>query len=323
MCADAPVVVDNQSIWLYWQREPALIVLCVTTAVLYLDYALTSALINIKPALCCGFLLALLGRHLSSNRAFTQCAGAPPIKLWHGLLFILSHLAVIGTAWKLSKMGIAYDRNLAPPAYIVAARYLIIVPTILLLPWEAWCRFDRLYRAEWMSAVIALLTFNPGRLFATAWPWYSSALAHFVYALANPFVSGLQYDGMSFATLSGPALDTTITFDCGGLRIIELFQFLFGLILIVDWNELNRRRALVGYFAGLVMILLANASRIALLVIVGNSVSVDLVMSQHVSASWLFIAIALVGYVLVAYPWMLSDAHLGIAGVQDVPGTAV
>jgi hypothetical protein len=296
--------------WLYCQGESAVIILCLTTLVLTLEYALVPALCNIKPALSCGLLLALVLRHLSSNRASVLCAGASAIKPWRVLLFILFHLVMIGAAWTLNNVGITYDRSLTLPAPVAAARYLIIAPTILLLPWKAWCRFDRLYRAEWISALIALFTFDPSRIFAAAWPWYSSALAHSVYTLANPFVSGLQYAGTSFPTLSGPALDTTITFNCGGVLVVELFQFLFGLILIFDWNMLNRRRALIGYFAGLAIILLANAWRIGLLVIFGNCISADLVISQHLAASWCFIAIALLGYLLVVYPWFLSKVQL-------------
>jgi len=93
------------------------------------------------------------------------------------------------------------------------------------------------------------------------------------------------------------------------MLIVQLFQLLFGILVIVDWNELNRLRTFLGYLAGIGVLLLANVLRIALLVITGNRISADLVVSEHLPASWLVIAVALIAYIVVVYPWMLNEKH--------------
>lgn len=280
-------------------------VFALNTVVLFLDHLCVPAVANIKPALTSAFLFALLLRGFSRTK--TTAHFGLVIKRWRVAMFCSCHLALILVTWILGRLGLLDTRFVALPIPLAVLKYLILLPTIVLLPAEAWYRFERLYRAEWMAAMIAILTFRPSRICALLWPRYSVLLARSIYALAAPFVSGLRYVGAEFPTLKGPALDTTITFACGGLLIVELFQWLFAIIAIVDWNRLRRGRTLVAYFMGICLLLLANVFRIALLVIAGNRFSADLVVSQHLPASWFVIAVALVIYVLLVYPWMLHE----------------
>lgn len=287
------------------QEWPLLLALSLNTIVLFVDHLCVPALANIKPALSSAFLLALLLQGFPRTK--TTAHFGLVIKRWRVAMFCSCHLAVILVTLTLGRVGLLDTRVVALPIPLAVLKYLILLPTIVLLPAQAWYRFEQLYRAEWMAALIALLTFRPSRICALLWPRYSSLLAHSIYGLAAPFVSGLQYVGAEFPTLKGPALDTTITFACGGLLIVELFQWFFGIIVIVDWNRLQRGRTLAAYFIGICLLLQANVFRIALLVIVGNRVSADLVVSQHLPASWLVIAVALVIYVLLVYPWMVNE----------------
>lgn len=300
-----PTFADTSPIAHYCHHWPILLILLLNTIVLFLDHLCVPAVANIKPALSSAFLLTLLLQRFSTTSIAAQCPVV--ITRWRVVLFFSCHLAVIVVTWALGRLGLFDTRVVTVSTTVAALKYLILLPTIVLLPGQAWYRFERLYRAEWIAAMIAILTFSPSRICALLWPGYSWLLAHSIYALAAPFVSGLQYFGAAFPTLRGPTLDTTITFACGGLLIVELFQLVFGIIVLVDWNRLNRGRTLVGYLAGICLLLLANVVRIALLVIVGNRVSADLVVSQHLPASWFAIAVALVAYVLVVYPWMLNE----------------
>jgi exosortase/archaeosortase family protein len=154
--------------------------------------------------------------------------------------------------------------------------------------------------------VVALVTFFPYRIFVTTWPIYSQVLGHFVHALAGFFVPGLGYQADGAPTLTGPALDVRILFSCGGLDGIRLFQVLFGLLLVLDWDRLRRWRALIGYFAGMAIVLLANALRIALMVVIGNRVSAEFVVRYHLNAGWIFFTSVFLLYLLVAYRWLLG-----------------
>jgi exosortase/archaeosortase family protein len=85
-----------------------------------------------------------------------------------------------------------------------------------------------------------------------------------------------------------------------------LFQVLFGLLLVLDWDRLRRWRALVGYFAGMAIVLLANALRIALMVVIGNRVSAEFVVRYHLNAGWIFFTSVFLLYLLVTYRWLLG-----------------
>jgi exosortase/archaeosortase family protein len=73
------------------------------------------------------------------------------------------------------------------------------------------------------------------------------------------------------------------------------------LLLVLDWDRLQRRRAFIGYFAGMAIILLANALRITLMVVLGNRVSSELVVRYHLNAGWVFFTSVFLFYLLVTY----------------------
>lgn len=291
--------------------EPAIVVFSLTLVAICVDYALAPALNVWNPALSCGFLLLLLLRRGSSHPPCGAMATTPAIarKKPRILLFFLIHLTAVGIFRLLpSPIANLQHGGIAEIAF-AAAKYLIPLPTILLLTRAEWRRFEKLYRAEWVASSILLFTFFPYRLFSFIWPWYSRLLGRLVYAAAQPLVSGLAYIPWPAPTLLGPRLDVTIDFSCNGLQGVKLFQIIFAIILVLDWTLLNRKRALSGYFAGLAMMLAANAARIVLLVALGNHISPDLILRYHVGAGWIFFAGAFLAYLLLAYNWLVAPAH--------------
>jgi exosortase/archaeosortase family protein len=74
--------------------------------------------------------------------------------------------------------------------------------------------------------------------------------------------AGLAYLGDSNPTLSGPDLDVTIVPECSGINGLELFDYLFGVVAVLDWNRLRKGRVLFAYGTGLFAMLLGNAIRI-------------------------------------------------------------
>lgn len=271
-----------------------------------LDYLLAPALNTVTPALSCCLLLLLLLRRLSHDDALAQSAVIGGISNRRLSVFLMLHLAGLAL-FRMVHTGIGADSPGNPPVGLsfAAAKYLVLLPTAFLLPWTGWRRFDRLYRAEWVAAVLALLTINPYRIFVAAWPWYCQGLGHFAHVLAQPFVANLQYVSLPTPTITGPALDVRILFACNGLEAIKLFQMLFGLMLVVDWPVLNKRRALIGYFAGMAGMLLANAVRIALLVVAGN-LAPHWTVQYHLTAGWVFFAIVVVVYIMSFYGWLVQ-----------------
>jgi exosortase/archaeosortase family protein len=86
-----------------------------------------------------------------------------------------------------------------------------------------------------------------------------------------------------------------------------LFDLLFGLVALVDWNELDRKRLLIAYFAGNAVIVVTNVLRIALLVAVGNLIGPHYATGTfHVNAGWVFFSIVNIIFLALTYRWMLN-----------------
>ncbi len=295
-----------------------------TLAAICLDYILVPSLNTVVPVVSCGMLLFFLLRHRATDSLQAQGNADVGSRV---LLFFSLHLAAVGIIWASHGMiEQAAAEDSLPNIGSVAAKYLVLAPTIVLLPMAGWRRFHRLYRAELVAAAIALFTLFPYRVFAASWPWYSQALGHAAHVFALPFVSGLQYISSPSPVLTGPKLDVTILFWCSGLEAVKLFQIFFVVMLLVDWPTINRRRALAGYFLGLALMLAANVVRISLLVIVGNRVP-EFTVHHHITAGWIFFALILVVYILATHRWLMAhpgnpNPNSGASAIQSSPSTS-
>jgi exosortase/archaeosortase family protein len=159
-----------------------------------------------------------------------------------------------------------------------------------------------------------LLTYFPGRALEGMWPWYGQALGWVAYTVSRLFVSGVGYIGALNPTLTGSQLSVTILKSCSGISGIELFDYLFSVVIIVDWNRLHKGRALAGYFAGVAAMLLGNVLRISSFVVLGNHGLAEQISHYHISAGWIFFTAVFLIYLSVAYSWMLhkrEDAEPG------------
>ena len=283
-----------------------------TFAAVCLDSALVSDLNTIAPAFSCGLLLLLMLRRLPAEAVSTQSTRLQtglPLATWRLFCFFALHLSVIGAGLALGSVWRG-PHSTFQAALLAASKYLILVPTAILLPGFAWRSFGRLYRAECVAAVIALVSFYPLRIFTMAWPWYGQALGRSVYALCHLFVPSMGYVPSLTPTLLGPNLDVTIVFGCSGLQGIKLFQILFALMLIVDWNQMNRRRAVAAYFGGLAAMLIANAIRITLLFVLGNTRLRTQVIEYHLTAGWLLFTLAFIVYLFAIYRWLFKTPEV-------------
>lgn len=264
---------------------------------------------NQSPFWALGFLLALILRRQPREDP-VEGTGTTLNWAWpRAALFVLLHAGIVllGRSASETLVQAASQPTLGSGA-IASLKLLVLLPTLALFPPLAWRPLARKYAAELITAGIVLLTWNPSRLFETVWPSYSAYLGRFVYALGGLFVAGLGYVPGAIPTLIGPKLDVSILFACSGLNGVKLFQILFGVMLLVDWNRLKKMRALAAYFAGLVAMLVANALRIALLVVLGNRVSADLVVRFHIDAGWVFFTSTFLVFLVISYRWLLGSS---------------
>ncbi len=298
--------VELPVLWTRCRQEPVFLVAVAPLFLLSIDFFLAPALRNTSFFLATALFFALVVRHLSLQPVDktidkTQSA-VSPLRL---TIFCFLHLPLIALANLLGSRDAVYD-----PSYsgllLAAAKVLVFLPTAVLLTRQTRQSLLRQFRPELIASGIALLTYFPFRLFFAAWSFYSTLLAHSVQFLAGLFVTGLVYVPGTNPTITGPVLDVHILFGCSGLDGMRLFQILFFLLLVCDWDRMRRWRTLTGYAAGLSAILLANAMRIAAMVVIGNRISADLVMRYHLEAGWVYVTAVFLLFLLLSYRWLLA-----------------
>jgi exosortase/archaeosortase family protein len=276
-------------------------------AAVWFDNWAAPALHNHSPLWALGFLLALLCRPAREELA---PRAAPWKWSWtRAAVFVALHAGIIALArHESAALVTAAGQSTLHSGTIASLKLLVLLPALALFPPSAWKWLAQKYRAELIASALVLFTWNPFRLFETLWPWYSHWLGRFVYAVSGMFVAGLGYVPGPAPTLTGPELDVSILFGCSGLNGVRLFQILFGVVLLADWDRLKKMRALAAYFAGLAVMVLANALRIVALVVAGNRVSAGLVARFHVDAGWVFFTSVFLVFLLISYRWLLRPS---------------
>jgi exosortase/archaeosortase family protein len=293
------------ALWTRCRQEPVLLVAASALFSLSLDFLLAPALRNTSFFLATALFLFLVVRSLSqpADKTFDERrASLSPLRL---TIFAFLHLPLIALANLLDS-----GRSLYDPSYrgfmLALAKVLVFLPTAVLLTKQTRRSLLGQFRPELIASGIALLTYFPFRLFFAAWPFYSTVLAHTVHFLANFFVPGLGSVAGASPTITGPVLDVHILFACSGLDGLRLFQLLFFLLVVCDWDRLRRWRTVAAYAVGLAAMLLANAMRIAAMVVIGNRISADLVVRYHLEAGWVYVTAVFMLLLLMSYRWLLA-----------------
>lgn len=288
-------------------QEPAAAALILSALAVWFDYAVVPALNAFTPPLVLLLTAVLVLRSGPTKNMVTSSRTAAGLEIRGLLLFAAAHITFL--------VGFSTSRVFLSPnsgALAAIAKYTVLAPTALLLPWSAWMRLLRDHRAECIAGVLALLTLYPQRLFTMAWPWYAEILGHTAYALSRPLVSGLSYVAHPDPQILGSSLDVTILFWCSGLRGLVALQIVFALMLMLDWPALNRRRALVAYFVGSLIIMAANVLRVVLVVVIGNRFSSALVARYHMAAGWVFFGLIIAACAWCAFGWLTAKPQEGI-----------
>jgi exosortase/archaeosortase family protein len=220
--------------------------------------------------------------------------------------FLLAHLGLILVSRAmLGTFQPVAGTTTSGGTFLAVWKLCVLAPTILLLPLPGWKVLLRTFRAELVAALVVLFTFFPRRVLESLWPWYGQALSRLVFLLASPLAPGLGYVKDLAPTVTGPNLDVTIILACSGINGLELFDYLFAFVALLDWNRLRKRRMLLAYFSGLLAMLLANTLRLTTIVVLGNHGYADIVSRFHISAGWVFFCAMFLLYISLIYSWML------------------
>jgi len=284
-----------------------LLLLVLTAFAISTDQIAAPLLRSSTPLWATAACLLLVWRRGHADPVYASQAGDSSFSFWRLAGFLALHAALLFTARALQhSLQFMAGTVTLRGTLLALGKLLVLVPSALLLPVTEWKLLWKTYRAEIAAALVVLLTYFPGRAIESLWPWYGQALGHVVYLLSSVFANGIGYVGNLNPTLTGPDLNVTIILACSGMNGIELFDYLFGAMAVVDWNRLRKGRLLAGYFLGLIAILLGNTLRITSLVVFGNRGFAGAVARYHISAGWIFFSIVFLVYLSLTYAWMLK-----------------
>jgi exosortase/archaeosortase family protein len=284
-----------------------LLALAITLVAMAADQIAAPILYSSSPLWAAAACLVLVWRrgNLPSAAGFApfECS----LSIGRVTAFLALHAAIVILARTLSAAFQSVSGLMSLGGTLVAAGKLcVLAPTSMLFSLTTWRKIGRIYFPEAIAGLVVLLTFFPSRVLQSVWPWYGQGLGRFVYNLARVFVPRLAYLVDLNPTLSGPELDVTIVPECSGINGWELFDYLFGVVAILDWNRLRKGRAFLAYFAGLLAMLLSNAIRITSFVALGNRGFAEGVSRFHISAGWIYFSAVFLVYLSMTYGWMVN-----------------
>jgi exosortase/archaeosortase family protein len=280
------------------------LVLLLSLAAVAADQFLAPALYTSSPIWALSICAVLIWRRGLTRPAAGSGEEKFEFSFLRTALFVVAHVVLVAVALR-SRFVWSVGGVSATGWLFAVLKLMVLAPLLLLAPARSWGKVLRVYAPELIAAAIILFTFFPVRIFDAIWPQYVSALGRSVFWLASLFVSGLRYTGSLTPTIYGPNLDLTILPACSGLSGIELFNCLFAFIAILDWNRLRKGATALAYFAGLAVMLIGNALRIAFLIVLGNRGFTEQVARFHVSAGWLFFSAVFLVYLAIVYRSLL------------------
>jgi exosortase/archaeosortase family protein len=285
-----------------------LLVLLLTLIAIVADQFAAPILFTTSPLWATFAFLLLIWRRgelpLSGSNAFLERS----FSMWRLGTFVVMHVALV----LLSRSFAGPAEPFAGPpnwrgTLVGLCKLAVLFPTVVLFTFPYWKQLLCAYSSEAKAAILVLTINVPGRVLEALWPWYGRVLGWFTYLLSRSLAPGLTYEIGPESTIRGPFQDTIIGPACSGTSAFELLACIFGLVIVLDWNRLRKGRALLIYFGCLFFMLLSNAFRIALIVVLGNRGFADFVSPFLASSGLIFFCSVFLVYLSLTYKWMTES----------------
>ena len=303
---DASLLAGN----VFWSRSfpvlrSVLLVLVLTLTAIIADQFAAPILLTTSPLWATFAFLLLVWRRgelpLSGGNATLERS----FSLWRLGTFVAMHVALVLLSRSFASAAEPFAGTPTLKGTLVGlCKLAVLIPTVVLFSLPCWKQLLRAYSSEAKAALLVLTMNVPGRVLEAFWPWYGRVLGWFVYLLARSFVPGLTYEIGWEPTIVGPFQDISLVPLCSGISAFELLGYIFGLVIVLDWNCLLKGRALLVYFGCLFFMLVSTPFRIASLVVLGNRGYADFVPRIHVLEGSTFFCIIFLVYLSLTYKSM-------------------
>ena len=255
-----------------------------------------------RPFTALGFFAILI---LVSNRSPADRHCLPRLSAARLAAFACLHLLFL-----ISTYHFAPVLRLSQQSYTIAASLVSFSRTVVLLPTLVLfndSEFFKRYAAELTATAIVFLTLFPDRFFRFIWPCYSRVLTRASSRVCGFLLPGTYLSAAAGGyTLVGPSVNMIIGFECSGITGINLFHLVFGIVVICEWNRLNKVRALICYFLGSIAYLIANFFRLIALFLLAN------LHPRHWDFdvfSWVLFGFTFYILMKIGYEWMITPQH--------------
>jgi exosortase E/protease (VPEID-CTERM system) len=243
-------------------------------------------------------------------KRLTTAAGQ--LRLSYG--FLLGHLSALIVFGGLSvlmfrKVPSHLPVNLLAGTWIVVAILSAALAAFAFLPLKVWIGVIFDTRS---AAIYAAMGAAGACLFGTAshslWKPLSRATFEVVTGLLHPFLAAASADAASM-TVGSQSFNVTISPQCSGLEGIGLMLMFGAAWLWFFRHECRFPQALLMVPAGIVLIWLLNAMRIAALILIGNAGAPAIALGGfHSQAGWIAFNGVALGFCLALrrIPWLMQ-----------------
>lgn len=158
-------------------------------------------------------------------------------------------------------------------------------------------------------SIFAVLTFfvvTLSKLSQKLWPFFSKLVAKNVFFLLDLFFEGAVFSMEGYVPIIGiPSIIVKIGPPCSGLEGMALFLFAFTCLVLIERENLDKKKVFLLYPLGLFGAFLINTIRMFSILLVGHYTSVEFAVGAfHSNVGWVLFTIYFLSFVYFAYPWM-------------------
>jgi exosortase E/protease (VPEID-CTERM system) len=201
--------------------------------------------------------------------------------------------------------------NAIAAAWLASGIAAIALGAFSLLPVASWTLLIEGTGYLWLYALVAVtVACTVGNAARLLWDPAAHATLTLVYGMLRPFLSGV-FANPAAMTIGTARFSVEIAQECSGLEGIGLILAFTGVWLLLFRKECRFPNALVLIPAGVVIMFLFNAVRIAILVAIGNAGAERIALGGfHSQAGWIAFIVVALGLVVSAryVPWLMAAA---------------
>lgn len=161
----------------------------------------------------------------------------------------------------------------------------------------------KFYKSIVLAVATVVIFFELTIFLRTNWFFFSNFISTISYSLLK-----LSYSGASLSIRNGtPTLGindfrVSIGAPCSGIDSLAMFSILFLLVLIYDWDKLNKKKVLFSYLIGTTGMLAMVILRIYLLMIIGTKNRSLALGLFHENAGWIIFVAYFFIFFYITYP---------------------